>query len=63
MSNDEKEPFGRQPQPVQITVVGKEAQDVVYWVRYIKQACEFKGDLVEQQGSTQLTIYPRAVND
>lgn len=57
------EPFGRQPQPVQIVVTGKEAADVVYWVRHIKRACEFKGDLVEQQGSTQLTIYPRAVND
>lgn len=57
------EPFGRQPQPVQITVTGKDAADVVYWVRHIKLACEFKGDLVELQGSTQLTVYPRAVND
>ena len=57
------EPFGRQPQSVQLVVTGKEAQDVVYWVRHIKRACEFKGDLVDQQGSTQLTIYPRAVND
>lgn len=57
------EPFGRQPQPVQIVVTGKEAEDVVFWVRHIKRACEFKGDLVEQRGFTQLTIYPRAVND
>lgn len=57
------EPFGRQPQPVQIIVTGKEAEDVVFWVRHIKRACEFKGDLVEQQGSTQLRIYPCAVND
>jgi hypothetical protein len=57
------EPFGRQPQPVQVVVTGKHALDVIYWVRHIKRACEFRGDLVEQQGSTQLTIYPRAVND
>lgn len=57
------EPFGRQPQPVKIVVTGKEAVDVVYWMRIIKYACEFKGDLIEQQGATQLTIYPRAVND
>jgi hypothetical protein len=53
----------RQPQPVQIVMTGKDVQDVNYWMRHIKRACEFKGDLVEQQGSTQLTIYPRAVND
>lgn len=29
------EPFGRQPQPVQITVTGREAEDVVYWVAYL----------------------------
>jgi hypothetical protein len=62
-TSDQSEPFGRQPKPVQIVVTGREAADVVYWVRHIKRACEFKGDLVEQQGSTQLTIYPRAVND
>lgn len=57
------EPFGRQPQPVQIVVTGKEAEDVNFWMRHIKRACEYKGDLVEQQGFTQLRIYPRAVND
>ena len=57
------ESFGRQPQPVQIHFTGREAEDVVYWVRHVKRMCEFKGDVVEQQGSTQLTIYPRAVND
>lgn len=62
-SKMDDEPFGRQPKPVQVIITGKEAADVVYWVRHIKRACEFKGDLVEQQGSTQLTIYPRAVND
>ena len=57
------EPFGRQPQPVRIVVTGNEAADVVFWVRHIKRACEFKDDLVEQQGSAQLIVYPRAVND
>lgn len=62
-SNMADEPFGRQPKPVQIVVTGKEAEDVVFWVRHIKLACEFKGDRVEQHGSTQLTVYPCAVND
>lgn len=57
------EPFGRQPQPVQINVVGKAAEDVIYWVRHIKRTCEFKGDRVELRGSATLIIYPLAVND
>lgn len=60
MAND---PFGRQPLPVQISVTGNGAEDVAFWVRHIKRACEFKGDNVEQLGSCTLIVYPRAVND
>ena len=56
------EPFGRQPKSVQITATG-EAIDVAFWLRHIKRACEYKGDLVEQFKPNELTIYPRAVND
>lgn len=57
------EPFGRQPQPVEVFVTGKEPQDVLYWVRELKRRAEFKGDLVEPRGSCGFVIFPRAVND
>ena len=59
------EPFGRQPQPVQIAVIAVTGalEDIAYWISHIKRACEFKGDLVERRGLYQLVIYPRAVND
>lgn len=55
-------PFGRQPQPVSVTIDG-EYEDVLYWVQRLKRAAEFKGDLVEMKHGNIFRIYPRAVND
>jgi hypothetical protein len=56
------EPFGRQPQPVTVTLIGDTA-DVMYWIRQLGLRAEFKGDSVIYSGSNSFTIYPRAVND
>lgn len=56
------EPFGRQPQPVRVMLIG-ESIDVDYWLRVLMQRAEFKGDLTQSVGSATFVIYPRAVND
>ncbi len=56
------EPFGRQPQPVEVFVTGQ-PPDVEYWRREFMRRAEFKGDLVDPRGSAGFIIYPRAVND
>lgn len=61
------EPFGRQPQPVTVTVKG-EPEDVQYWLRDLMRRAEFKGDMVQpgvfiDSFEAQFKIYPRAVND
>lgn len=56
------EPFGRQPQPVKVTLDG-ESVDVEYWARILAQRAEFKGDMVQFKHANIFTIYPRAVND
>lgn len=57
------EPFGRQPQIVEVFITGKEPQDIEYWRREFMRRAEFKGDLVEPRGMAGFIIYPRAVND
>ncbi len=59
MSDD---PFGRQPQPVTVTLDG-DPKDVSYWLHKLKRRAEFKGDQVECHSPNIFTIYPRAVND
>ncbi len=61
------EPFGRQPQPVIVTLQG-ERPDTTYWGNILKSRCGFKGDATEwissnADGSLSFKIYPRAVND
>jgi hypothetical protein len=60
-------PFGRQPQPVTVTVKG-EPEYVRYWLRDLMRRAEFKGDMTQacafiDSFEAQFTIYPRAVND
>lgn len=62
------EPFGRQPKPVTITVVGTNDRDILEWIRRLKKGCEYKGDDTSDtrhipNKSAEFTIYPRAVND
>lgn len=61
------EPFGRQPQPVTVTVKG-EPEDVQYWLRDLMRRAGFKGDMIQggafvDSFEANFTIYPRAVND
>lgn len=64
MSN---EPFGRQPLPVTVIIVGQHELDVAYWHAEFSRRAGFKGDLVHQHHMNGLqqtfVIYPRAVND
>ena len=60
-------PFGRQPQPVTVTVKG-EPEDVQYWLRELMNRAGFKGDMVHGREfidsfEARFTSYPRAVND
>lgn len=61
-------PFGRQPKPITITLVG-EREDIEYWGRELMRRAEFKGDSVERQKYLEdlneviFKIYPRAIND
>jgi hypothetical protein len=71
-AEDKVEPFGRQPQPVSVTITGHEL-DVDFWVRHLFSAASYKGDNVERKPALILHnypkmeatfyIYPRAVND
>ena len=60
--------FGRQPQPVNVTIEG-EPEDVAYWTRELARRSEFKGDMVQRANGISLRrtdsfkIFPRAVND
>lgn len=57
------EPFGRQPEPVKITLSG-DPRDCEYWLYQLMRRAEFKGDLaVRHTPSFVFTIYPRANND
>lgn len=56
------EPFGRQPNPVLVTLSG-DLEDVQYWKRELMRRAEFKGDLAQDLGTGMFKIYPRAVND
>ena len=56
------EPFGRQPQPVRVTLFG-EPEDVSFWLRQLRQRAEFKGDMTTVNQPNVFTIHPRAVND
>ena len=62
----ENEPFGRQPQPVSVELVGDQT-DVDYWLRELSRRAEFKGDMVQRihygAGRAGFKIFPRAVND
>lgn len=65
MSDD---PFGRQPQPVTVQLIGSAPQDVCYWLKHLKQSAEFKGCSVQvlhnaNDGFAGFKIFPRAVND
>lgn len=65
MSN---EPFGRQPMPVTIHIIGTDDRDILEWERRLKRGCEYKGDMASstkyvRNKSAEFTIYPRAVND
>lgn len=62
--------FGRQPQPVTVTILGNKL-DVEYWLRILRNRAESSGDAT--QATTQgedvygavvgFKIFPRAVND
>jgi hypothetical protein len=56
------EPFGRQPKPVIVTIMG-EREDVQYWMCELTRLASFKGDNIELRHENIFTIYPRAVND
>ena len=56
------EPFGRQPQPVTVTLEG-DHRDVAYWLTILRQRAEFKGDSTICHTQNGFRIYPRAVND
>lgn len=56
------EPFGRQPQPITVTLEG-DAEDVLPWLHRLRHAAEYKGDMTQDTGPKQFKIYPRAVND
>lgn len=66
-SDKGNDPFGRQPQPVEVCVSGEKI-DVDYWFRELSRRAKFKGDAVSTliptgQGRAVFKIYPRAVND
>ncbi len=54
--------FGRQPQPVKVTIDG-ESEDVDFWVRHLMRAAQYKGDDIDQLHGNIFRICPRAVND
>lgn len=55
-------PFGRQPEPVTVTVEGNEL-DMLEWTRFFMLRAQYAGDTVTQFGPGVFRIYPRAVND
>lgn len=63
--NDES--FGRQPQPVIVTIKG-EPEDIQTWLRCLMRYAGSKGDMVQlcvfiDSFEAAFKIYPRAVND
>ena len=62
----DNQPFGRQPQPVRVTIAGTHPDDVAYWKRELMRLAQFGGDMVQEGGTdygNDFMIYPRAVND
>ncbi len=55
-------PFGRQPQPVTVSLTG-EPVDVENWLRNLMRRAESAGDLTQRLSGNSFIIYPRAVND
>lgn len=56
------EPFGRQPKPVTVTIVGA-YEDAVYYMQLLRRYAESHGDNAERLSDFAFRIYPRAVND
>jgi hypothetical protein len=54
--------FGRQPQPVKITLEG-DPIDVIPWMRALMRRAESSGDMAQKINDNSFMIYPRAVND
>lgn len=59
---NENEPFGRQPQPVTVSLVG-EYVDATYYMQLLRRYVENQGDNAERLSDFAFKIYPRAVND
>jgi hypothetical protein len=57
----ENEPFGRQPQVVNVSMTGDRI-DVDHYMQIFRMAAERNGDVTQRIGN-QIRIYPRAVND
>jgi hypothetical protein len=55
------EPFGRQPEPVLVSVTG-DMRDVEYWITQLRRYAEGRCGSTERMGN-QFKIYPQAVND
>lgn len=71
-TQEELEPFGRQPKRVIVTIEGEDLTDVDYWLHQLVRKAEFKGDLAipgkvtrTPEGTYKIgfIIYPCAVND
>lgn len=56
------EPFGRQPEPVTVTVEGRPL-DAEFWSSILMRRAEYKGDCAQRLSASVFKIYPRAVND
>jgi hypothetical protein len=66
------EPFGRQPEPVEVTITGHEIDVYTYLLR-LERAAGSCGEMIQRQVDRTLyrypicektfKIYPRAVND
>lgn len=59
--------FLRQQEPVEIVIHGAR-EDILYWLRILKQRAEFKGDVTQDSTTRIFTavafkIYPRANNE
>ena len=61
MASD-NEPFGRQPQPITVSVSGHDQRDVDEAIRKFIRVADSAGDNAERRGN-MFKIYPRAVND
>jgi hypothetical protein len=57
------EPFGRQPQPVRVVLVGEPIDVEYYRTRLIYIIENGSYDICAKTDNNTFTIYPRAVND